>query len=956
MTAPGKTVHHFRILENLGEGGMGDVFVAEDQRLNRRVALKALREEHRLRPEAKARLLREARILSQLDHPHICRLFDYLEADDADYLVLELIDGRSLKDVLATGLDRLDAHAKLRIGEQIAHVLVAAHGQGVVHRDLKPGNVMLTPSRDVKVLDFGIARSVREELLHSGADLDEEALAKQIADAVTYGGPSSTIEIGRPEDDITAHDDRRPSAATGLGPDDTLVVTPPASEDSQNDDTQRMGREGETLRSTPTVDWADTGKPEPAFDHAAPDNKTVTYLRTQLGTIVGTVAYMSPEQAQGKTATAASDMYSLGLMLQELFTGVPPYGEDLSPAMTLIKAARAETLPLTGVDPDLAQLVERLQSLDPATRPTAVDAAERLRWIREKPLRRRRQWLAVAAIVMLALIAMVMTWQAIQIGAEAERAERAAERAEREAERANREADAANAVSTFLIDLFEVPDPFNTSETTNGSDVTAREILDRGAARVREQLASEPHLQARMTATIGEVYIKVGLWDEAGTLLEETLTLLDGGPVDDPLLLSGVLFNLGRLRQQQLQLEEAEEAFRRSIELRRDRLPPDDPVIAESHYGLGAFHWFASEYEESAANHQAAIDIYSKHEGFDREITRSRMVLGYIELQLGHYARAAELLERVAATQRDLLGADHPELGFPYYGLGEAYRHLAQFERAEKVLDAALEIRKRSLGEQHPHYIWTINEMAALRAEQGRFTDARRGYEQALEFSAEPFTAMIAYGGLAELAIAEGRYEVATRHLDAAFALQGDTVRERPIEAHLLSIRGDLLRAVGKPQAAAEAYRRGLATGDLNTNFDRATLLHGLAEIERADARRETAEEHYDECVRLASPDLGDDHPLMSRCRLGIAWARSNRAPAEARTLVTRAIDALEASYANGHPVLAQALVLASETSQALGDAERARQALEKAVDVYGRTLGADHPITRDTRRMLESL
>jgi serine/threonine protein kinase len=149
-------ISHYRILYPLGAGGMGEVYAAIDETLQRRVALKAIRVDKRLDEDARARFLREARILSQLDHPNICRAYDYLRDGDHDWLVLELVDGKNLKDALEHGIAEAE---KLRIAAQIASVLVVTHEAGIVHRDLKPGNVMITASGDVKVLDFGLART-----------------------------------------------------------------------------------------------------------------------------------------------------------------------------------------------------------------------------------------------------------------------------------------------------------------------------------------------------------------------------------------------------------------------------------------------------------------------------------------------------------------------------------------------------------------------------------------------------------------------------------------------------------------------------------------------------------------------------------------------------------------------------------------------------------------------------
>jgi serine/threonine-protein kinase len=136
---------------------MGEVFEGFDETLHRRVALKTIRTDRRLDEGARNRFLREARMLSQLDHPGICRIYDYVEGDDRDLLVLELIEGRTLRAALR---GRMDFHQKLRIAEDVARALAAAHRLGIVHRDLKPDNIMLTTDGVVKVLDFGLARAI----------------------------------------------------------------------------------------------------------------------------------------------------------------------------------------------------------------------------------------------------------------------------------------------------------------------------------------------------------------------------------------------------------------------------------------------------------------------------------------------------------------------------------------------------------------------------------------------------------------------------------------------------------------------------------------------------------------------------------------------------------------------------------------------------------------------------
>lgn len=155
MELIGRQFGHIRITGVIGQGGMGAVYLGYDEKLDRKVALKVIHDENRLDAEARERLLREARALSKLDHADISRIHDYIESSDVDVLVLEYIDGQTLLDFLAAEVPRAE---KLRIAIAIADVLVAAHRAGILHRDLKPDNVMITKSGEVKVLDFGLSR------------------------------------------------------------------------------------------------------------------------------------------------------------------------------------------------------------------------------------------------------------------------------------------------------------------------------------------------------------------------------------------------------------------------------------------------------------------------------------------------------------------------------------------------------------------------------------------------------------------------------------------------------------------------------------------------------------------------------------------------------------------------------------------------------------------------------
>ncbi len=187
----GKTLSHYKIIEKLGQGGMGEVYLAEDSRLDRKVALKILPQHLSERAELRERFEREARAVSSLNHPHICTLYDIGEQDGIHYLVMEHLVGETLEARLAKGA--LPLEQTLEYAIQIADALDKAHRQGVVHRDLKPGNIMLVKS-GAKLLDFGLAKLQAAE-----TPTNLSALPTEQANLTAEGTILGTLQYMAPE-------------------------------------------------------------------------------------------------------------------------------------------------------------------------------------------------------------------------------------------------------------------------------------------------------------------------------------------------------------------------------------------------------------------------------------------------------------------------------------------------------------------------------------------------------------------------------------------------------------------------------------------------------------------------------------------------------------------------------------------------------------------------------------
>src|SRR5271170_4534283 len=158
----------YEIKSALGFGGMGEVYRARDSRLNRDVALKVLRSDSPATPDLKARFEREARAVAALNHPNIVAVFDFGIDGDAQYIVSELIDGESLREVIAG--KPVPIRRLVEIAVQIADGLAAAHAAGIVHRDLKPENILLTKDGRAKILDFGLARQSTKTVPANSSD------------------------------------------------------------------------------------------------------------------------------------------------------------------------------------------------------------------------------------------------------------------------------------------------------------------------------------------------------------------------------------------------------------------------------------------------------------------------------------------------------------------------------------------------------------------------------------------------------------------------------------------------------------------------------------------------------------------------------------------------------------------------------------------------------------------
>jgi serine/threonine-protein kinase len=761
---------HFRVVDTLGEGGMGTVYVGVDDTLDRRVALKVIRAEHRLNPAGKARFLREAKILSRLDHPGICKLYDFIEGDDEDCLVLELLEGTSLLRAMTENAWTLPE--KLQIARKLLDVLVVVHGEGIIHRDLTPLNVMITPTLEVKVLDFGLAR------------VADPGVGDERRSSAT--GPVTPDIIDR---------------ARSRGRRQTLVIgdEPPA----EVDDGSRLRESPGTAARAPDERAApETGVVERRSGAGSP----VDDMETRQGAVLGTAAYMSPEQARGEPVTAASDMYSFGLILQQLFTGRPPYPPSLDRRELHRRSIMSETEPITGVPADLTGFIRRLTSFFPASRPSSVDAARMLQEIIDRPVRQRKRRLVAAVWLALSVFGIGMTVQYL-------RAERESARAEQHAVRAEAEAAAAHQVSEFLVGLFEVSDPGR----GDGSDISARELLDAGAAKIDTELADQPVVHARLTHTMGVVYHHLGDLDRARQMLTVALEERENELGPDHLNVAATLFELGLVDRYTSDYDEAHAIFSRGLEIVRARSGPGCFESARFLHQLAIIDRFRGDLDGAEARLEQALAIYESdpHAGTEG-VAETLSSLAGIHLDREQFDEAEAKLRRALELGIEVHGSNSLEEAGALSNLGEILLRTGRTEEAERAFRRSLAITEDRLGADHPFTAGSVNGLAHFYYSQGRHDEAVEQLRQALRIyvaaygSDHPHTAT-ALGNLGAVVARQGDLAEAERLLTESLAILTSALGPtNPDVGRVASRLAGVKEQLNKPDEAEALYRRVL--------------------------------------------------------------------------------------------------------------------------------------------------
>ncbi len=561
--------------------------------------------------------------------------------------------------------------------------------------------------------------------------------------------------------------------------------------------------------------------------------------------MIGTPLYMSPEQAAGSAdIDTRTDVYSLGVVLYELLTGTTPVpasalGEDASRVLQLIceqepprpsarisqsgetlaeLAARrgTESRKLSGtVRGDLDWIVMKAVEKDRARRYETANglAMDVRRYLAGEPvvaappsatyqlqklLRRYRAGLGAAAVIVLLLAAFAVTTTVQNV------------RVRRERDQAELERRKAEQITQLLVSLFRVSDP----SEGKGATVTAREILDRGARQIPRSLADQPDVTAALLGTIGEIYTRLGLFEPALPLLEESVRLSRSRP-DGAAALAGGLRRLASLQQERGRSEDAEKLAREALSLARQARGSEHADVSAALGQLAEALSARDRYDEAERLFRESIALDRKLGISDQPTAIMRLEnLAVLLEDTGRRDEAEQLHRETLAAARKAFDSEDPDLASIVFNLGNLMRQTDRSAEAEPLLREALSIDRKLLGNDHPSVASDLNVLGLVLRSRGQLGEAERVLREALTIKrtalgSEHPNLPPAINNLALVLSEAGRHAGAVALAREAVALDRKVLgsEHRDLATHMMNL-AMLLNEAGQP-AEAEAVGRG---------------------------------------------------------------------------------------------------------------------------------------------------
>ncbi|MCW5967896.1 MAG: serine/threonine protein kinase [Blastocatellales bacterium] len=840
----GLRIGPYRIIRRIGRGGMGAVYLAErvDEQYRKRVAIKLIKRGLDT-DEVIRRFRNERQILAGLDHPNIARLLDGGATEmGAPYFVMEYIEGLPLD--IYCDRNRLTIDERLRLFRTVCSAVHYAHQNLVVHRDLKPGNILVTPAGDVKLLDFGIAKVL---LSQPGAEGQTETATGLRPMTPDYASP----EQARGEAITTASDvyslgvllyelltGQRPyrfGSRTPQEVDRIISETEPEKPSTAIARTDKVagtteGEAGESPVETVSRTRRDTLDRLRRRLRGDLDNIVLMALRREPRRRYASVEQFSDDirrHIDGLPVIARQDTLGyrtvkfinrnrIGVATGAVFLlGAIGFGIVMAAQSVRIASERDRAVAAERVAEE--RRAEAESERDRAVAAETLAESEQLEAERARDAERTQRQLAESLL---------------------SRAMKAESEARFEAVRARNEAETARQVSGFLVGMFEVSDP----ERARGSTITARELLDRGANRISGELKDSPQVRATLMTTMGRVYERLGLYESAAPLLEEALKIRRGDHGGANIEVAQSLNNLAEVRRRTGHADDAAELFREALTIKRRLLGAEHAEVAEVLDNLAIVMEAQGHYGEAEPLYREALAMRRKLLGVEHEkVAESLNNLAELLRKKGDLAGAEPLHREALAMRRRLLAPDHPTLAISLDNLAIVLYSKGDLAGAEPLYGEALGIFRKVLGNEHPDVATCLNNMAAIRIARGDYAAAEPLYREAAEIFRKRL------GG--------EHPSVAFVMTNLARTLHGkqDYDAAESIFVEYLEIRRKKLRA-GHPDIAHSLVGLGQLLTDKGNAQDAEPLLREGVEIRRKafvgnDWRTAEAESAYGACL-----------------------------------------------------------------------------------------------------------
>ncbi len=710
-------VNNIELIQQLGKGGMGEVYLGIDNVLQRKVAVKTIRGSFLKNQEMKERFIREALILSKLNHENICKIHNLIEINDTKFLILEYLEGKSLDEL---NIENLPYQNKLQIALSLLKGIIVAHRNGIIHRDLKPANIIISKRKAVKILDFGISASIDNPKIQ-------------------------------------------------------------ASDDSEN-------------------------------RNKSSDNPTPTESLTFSGEILGTLGYMSPEQASGSKITPAADIYSLGMVFHLLFSDCKPHPKHLKDYELLLRAKTGISDSLKNVQKDLSTLINRMKSANPIERPTAVDTLALLENIIEKPKKRIKK---IILFTVISLTLLGFTKYTYDLKTQKEKTEVAREESDQ--------------IADFLQSLFLYSDPYE----KNGKDITVRQILEEGAKKIDVELSNQPKRLVKLHQIIAKVYANLGLYDTALQYLNKSVQLYKNNNFDQPEQLMDILaaqaeFNFALSKYQETKniltrvfaiaskhsfenklnflyakhisavLKSKEGKYTQALAeyqtILQSYKQQDKPVSAikqaELYSSIGLAYWNQDKNQKAKENMLQSLSLIKEKSA--QALKLEIIVKGNLSLilaDLKEYSEAKNYGQSVINMRKKLLGEKHPDLALAYDNLSFIYYRAKEFDKCIALNTKALKIYANSLGKNTTDYALTLANRATLLKKNKQYAQSEKTYFEVIALyddilgSNNHFSAK-EYYLLAQLSLLQKHLQKAQSFLQKSISIYG-TIQPTQADAEI---------------------------------------------------------------------------------------------------------------------------------------------------------------------------